>query len=439
MKNTSVFQIVVLAVFILIAIVGVAIFAGFGGSNKNAVPKATIWGTVPGGVVNEVVRNVNVKSTVIEVTYIQKDPETFENDFINALAEGKGPDVVLLNDDLLYKERNKLQPIPFKTYPERDFLNTFIDGAKLFDTKDGLLGIPVSIDPIVMYWNKNIFAGAGVPRAPITWAEVSTIGPAIIKKTDTSTITTSLIPFGEVSNVHNAKNILATLLFQAGNPIAEKDTATGDIHSVIDAADRTDTTSSKTPAESVVDFYTSFANPSKALYTWNLSLPDSLDYFLAGKLALYFGLASELTAIQNKNPNLNYDVALVPQNVAGSASSVPVTYGKMTALAVVKQTKNVAGAVGVISNLTTADSITQWSTLLSLPPVRRDLLLEQPKDAYMAVFNKAAIQSQSWYDPDPEATDKIFQDMIESVTTGKREISDSITDARQKLERLYKK
>ena len=437
MKNISVFQIVVLALFIFVAIVGIAIFAGFGGLAQTTIPKAVVWGTVPGGVVNEVVRNINANSTVIEVTYVQKDPETFEGDFVNALAEGTGPDAILISDDMLYSQRNKLQPIPFTAFSERDYENTFIDGAKLFVGKNGILGVPFMVDPLVMYWNKNIFAAAGVSRAPLTWDELSLAGKSIIKRSDSSTIQTALVPFGEYSNVTNAKEVLATLFFQSGNPITQRDPVDDAVHCVIDqtSSANSDSTGGQSQAENILDFYTSFSNPSKELYTWNKSMPNSIDAFLSGKLAVYFGYASEYNRIQDKNPNLNYDVAQVPQTQNGT----PVVFGKITAFAIVKQTKNFAGALGVISKMTEAVPIKALTDLTQLPSVRRDMLTQPAKDAAATVFNRAAIQSKSWFDPSPESTDTIFLDMIESVTSGRKKIGDSITDARARMDRLLKK
>jgi ABC-type glycerol-3-phosphate transport system substrate-binding protein len=433
MKNISTFQIAFMAIFILIAITGIAVFAGFGGSSKAAVPKATIWGTVPGYYVNEMVRNINIRSTVIDVTYVEKDPETFQADFVNALAEGNGPDAVLLDDDMLYSQKNKLQAIPFTTFPERDYLSTFLDGASIFVAKDGILGVPLSVDPMVMYYNKNILARNAVSRPPQTWKEMNQIGPSIIQRTDTSNITQALVPFGEYSNVKNAKEILATLFFQSGNNITEKNPLTDDVYSVIDkdlgkSADETSATAS------VLDFYTSFANPSKPLYTWNRSLPNSEAAFLSGNLAFYFGYASELQHLQDKNPNLNFDVAQIPQEVGGT----PNVYGKLTAFAIVKNSKNPAGALGVISKLTEKDSIVLWRDLYNLPPVRRDLLAEPAKDAYMTVFYRAAIQAKSWYDPSPADSDIVFKDMVESITSGKDKLSNAVGDAKLKLDKLLK-
>lgn len=438
MKNISVFQIVVLAFFVFVAIVGIAIFAGFGGLAQTVIPKAVVWGTVPGGVVNEVVRNINANSTVIEVTYVQKDPETFEAEFVNSLAEGTGPDAVLISDDMLYTQRNKLKPIPFTVLTERDFENTFIDGAKLFVGKDGILGIPFIVDPMVMYWNKSIFAGAGVSRAPLTWDELSLAGKSIIKRNDSSSIQTALVPFGEYSNVTNAKGILATLFFQSGNPITQKDPVDDVVRCVMDqtsSSAATVGTAGQSQAEAIIDFYTSFSNPSKELYTWNKSMPNSIDAFLAGKLAIYFGYASEYNRIQDKNPNLNYDVAQVPE----TANGYPAVFGKITAFAIVKQTRNFSGALGVVSKMTEQVPLKALADLTQLPPVRRDMLAQPTKNSASTVFNRAAVQSKSWFDPSPEATDSIFLDMIESVTSGRKKVGDSITDARTRMDRLLKK
>ncbi len=429
MKNVSVFQIVILSVFIFVAIVGIAIFAGFGGTNKVAIPRATIWGTVSGGMVAELVRTINIKETVIEVNYVEKDPETFERDFVNALAEGNGPDAVLLTDDLLYAERNKLQPIPVQTLDTRTFLNTYIDAAKLLVVKDGILGVPFMIDPMVTYWNKNIFSFAGVSRPPYKWTELSLMAPAIIKKTDTSQITQSLVALGEYGNVNHAKEILVSLFMQAGNKISAVNPTNGVTYSIIDNKDN----SMIVGPDTLIEFFGSFANPSNPLYSWNRSMNSSLQAFLDGKLALYFGYASELSKIQEKNPNLNFDVAPFPNDPQG----YPSVYGKLTAFSIVKRAKNPSGAFAVIMKLTSPEVLKSLSDLNRLPPVRREMLTEKPEDPFMAIFYKSAIQSESWYDPDPTESDRIFADLVDSITTGKKKATNAISETSEKLDRLY--
>jgi ABC-type glycerol-3-phosphate transport system substrate-binding protein len=416
-----------------VAIVGIAIFAGFGGTNNIGTPSATIWGILPSQHITEVVRTLNLTSTKLNVTYVQKDPATYEAELINALAENRGPDIALLDDSMLYSQRNKIQPIPFSVFPERDYLNTFIDASNIFVDKYGILAVPVAIDPLVMYWNKNIFTAAGLANPPKTWVDFQANAPSIIKKTDSSTIIQSYTELGGYSNVTNAKEILATLLFQLGNPITQVNPDTDVVFPVIDQS--SDKTAAKKPIESAVSFYTLFANPSNTAYSWNLSMPESRQAFLANKLAIYFGYASELPQIQDKNPNLNFDVAEVPQD----ANTIPATYGKVTGMAIMRTTKNYAGALAVISALVSKGPIDQWSELSELPPVRRDSISEGSQNPYMTIFERAAVKSKSWYDPNPKQSDVAFGDMVESITTGRKPPSGAISDLVGILNRLFGK
>lgn len=110
----------------------------------------------------------------------------------------------------------------------------------------------------------------------------------------------------------------------------------------------------------------------------------------------------------------------------------------MTAFAIVKNSRNFNGALGVISKLTEKASIELWRDTYNLPPVRRDLLAEPADDPYMTVFYRSAIQSKSWHDPNPAESDIVFRDMIESITSGRDKLSNAVGDAKLKLDRLLK-
>jgi hypothetical protein len=56
----------------------------------------------------------------------------------------------------------------------------------------------------------------------------------------------------------------------------------------------------------------------------------------------------------------------------------------------------------------------------------------------MTVFYRAAIQSKAWYDPNPTESDRVFRDMIESITSGREKLSNAVGDAKLKLDRLLK-
>ena len=108
-------------------------------------------------------------------------------------------------------------------------------------------------------------------------------------------------------------------------------------------------------------FYTEFSNPSKTVYSWNRSLPSSRDMFARGGLAVYFGYGGEITGLREKNPHLNFDIAPVPQIRDRRTQK---TFGRMTALAVAKNSSNVETAFAVAYALTGATVSRQIGDIL---------------------------------------------------------------------------
>lgn len=222
------------------------------------------------------------------------------------------------------------------------------------------------------------------------------------------------------------------MLLQSGNTITAGSSSA--LATVLGAA----TAGGESTARSLVTFYGEFANPSSLYYSWNEAKPESFDAFVAGDLALYFGYASELPTILAKNPNLNFDVALVPQikNVATQK-----TYVDLTGIAISKFSKNPITAFVVASEMTGKDFSETLAEEDVTPSVRRDLLKTATTvdDAYRAVFNNSAIVGATWIDPNSAETDSIFRTMIKSYTSGAASASEAVRDANSALELLIKR
>lgn len=428
----SSFRIATIAVFVVFAVVGVIAFSGFGGfgKNNNAIGKVEIWGTVDQGIMNTLLNDIRIKDDSFDkVSYIQKDESTYSNEFVEALASGAGPDLFLLPHNLIVRHKDKIIEIPYKSFSEREFKNTFIEEGELYLTKTGVLGLPFIIDPMVMYWNRDIFQTAGIANPPFYWDELFVLSPKITQRDLASNITRSFVALGEFSNVKSAKEILSALIIQSGNPIVAFQDK--DLKSVI----RENFGFATSPAAAAVRFYTEFSNPVKSVYSWNRSLPNSKQFFASGDLGIYFGFASELPEIIRINPNLNFDISALPQLRDADRR---VTYGKMNAFAIPKASKNPNGAFAVGLSLTNAVNVAAFSGAIGLPPVRRDLLASKPTDAFASVFYDAALISKAWLEPDSAKTDDIFQNMIESVTSGRAQLSEAIKIADEELNLLLR-
>lgn len=423
------FQVILTTIFILVAVAGVITFAFTGAANKQVTPRAVVWGPIPQESFAQLISNINIDGSVAEIAYEYHDPKKIDNDFVNALAEGGGPDIIIFPDSKFLKYRNKLYNIPYANFPERQYLDTYLDSASVFLGKDGVWALPFSVDPLVMYWNKAAFNAEGLTSPPKKWAELASFAEKIIKKNPVGGISKAIVAMGEYRNINNAKDILTTLIFQLRNPISSPgDLDRDEIKYVVDQKGSGD-------AASAVDYYTSFSNPSNPSYSWNRSFPNASDAFSAGDLALYFGKASELNSIRVGNPNLYFDAAQMP------ASEDPVganrTKATIYVMALVKNTKNLSGGFSALNYLTSSSSQKFWADLTGLPPARRDLLSNPPSNPFQAVFYKSAIQSQTWLDPEPEQSNSAFQDMIESISAGKLKPNEVVTPFVNRLSNIY--
>lgn len=416
------FQIVLTGIFALAIVVGIGLFALSKSSGTAQSSNLVVWGTVAPEVFNAAYKNSSISgNNLIKISYVQKDAASFDTDFVNALADGVGPDIVILREDMMYKDRDKIFTIPYANYNQGTFDNNFISEGDLFLTSTGVTALPFMVDPMVMYWNKDMFTNNLVAQTPQYWDQMPGLVNTITRKDTGGTVTQSALALGEYDNVTNAKGIISMLLLQAGTPI----TAHGQDGSVVSVLNN-QFNMPVAPSTSAINFYTQFANPTSPTYTWNRSLPSSLTFFLSGDLAMYFGFASEIASIQQKNSNLNFGVTYVPQIRNGARK---IVFAHMYGLAIVKQSKQIAGAFTAVSGLTEPAALSAVAAATNLPPVLRSVLANKPTAPYLQVFYNSALLSGSWIDPDSVASSNTFRAMINSIESGTAQTSEALNTA----------
>lgn len=428
----TLFQIIVLGIFGVFAVGGMVYFAtGSYGSSASQIGEVLIWGTLDDRSFNAVVRALAEDDQRLQkVIYEEKDARTFRTDLSEAIANGRGPDLYILSHDNIMKDEGKIVPFPLVAengnplipVAERTFRDTFIDGAELFLTPSGTLGIPIAVDPLVLYYNRDLLATAGFAAPPKTWNEVFDIAEKVTRKNEAKTITKSGVAFGEYENVSHAREIIATLMLQAGSPITERDDQ-GRVRPAV-AASALDVVQ---PVQSALRFYTEFANPAKTVYSWNRALPESRVAFGNGDVGLYVGFAGELPLIRAQNPNLNFGISVIPQI---KETSRAVTYGRIYAFSVPRGSLNPVGAAQVAFVLAQSNPSQLLAQAAGIPSPRRDVLAARA-DGNESIFRDSAIISHGWLDPDPDRSGVIFRGMIEGATSGGTRLS----EATQRMER----
>lgn len=362
------------------------------------------------------------------VKYTKKNPANFEDDLLNAIARGASPDLIVFPSDFLKKDKDILAAAPSITITEREISQQFVDSAQAFlGPKNEVMGIPIYAEPLMLYYNKDIFTENFVTLPPETWNEVLDLSGKMTRKDDSGNILISGAALGRAVNIKNAATILTALLLQAGDTIYK---STGELM-LGDLPDGV-TNSQLRPAESALLFFSDFANPAKVAQSWSAALPDSRDMFAAGKLAMYFGSNRDFDIIKTQNPHLNFAVAPLPQL---SKTAVPITTGALYALAVPKASKAKAQqlAWALAKYLTSKDISAAYAKDKDDVSTRRDVLSSYSGDSIKSVFASSVLALRLWPNPNPAKSESILRALIEDVALGKGTIRESLDRAKAKF------
>ena len=425
MKSSN-FQIIIMVVFIFAGIIGLLVFSGklpIGRKgSEGSGGTVVLWGTAKSMDIIGAIETFNKSNPNYVVKYVQKSPDTYNDDLVNALASGVGPDLYFLPNDLAYSYKSRITRVPYSVFPINAYKSKFASAGDIFLTSQGILAFPISVDPLVMYYNRTILDANGIVYPPTYWDEFPNLVSTLTKRDSSNNITSTAVALGQFSNITNAKDIISTLFMQSGNPIVSEQNGsfTSTLSNSVD----------EQKLSNDLDFYTEFSDPLKNTYSWNRSLQNSKDAFSAETLAFYFGYASELQSLLNKNPNENFAVAPMPQF---RNSNTKITSAIVTGIAVSSFSKNFNSAFTVASLMSTSDFAAQYAKATGTVPVRRDLLAVKPTDEYSPVFYDSALYGKSWLDPSPTISDSIFDDMINSILSNRLNSDQALKDANNKL------
>ncbi|OGG93971.1 hypothetical protein A2609_02405 [Candidatus Kaiserbacteria bacterium RIFOXYD1_FULL_47_14] len=427
----SLFQGILFGVFIFAALVGLFVFATYSnsGNSRNAVGTVVIWGILPTEEMQSALTAAAQSEPLLKnVSYVRKNSATLASDLASAIATGFAPDLVLASQEELRSIAKFIAPIPSGSLSTSAFANTFIEEASIFAAPSGYYGIPFLVDPLVLFSNRAILASSGIAKPPTTWEALMGLVPSVAILSPSRQITRGLIALGTYDNVHNARGILSALFIQAGVPISSHSSV-----GTLTANLGTNTSSGVPSGESVLGFYTQFADPSKVSYTWNASLQDSQQMFQNGDLALYLGYASEAKFFKTANPNLNFSVTPLPQPATATIKSA---FGLVYAFMIPRGANNSSGAYQTAVLLTNVAEQNAAVSATGLAPVVLNELATVPADSASAVAYAEALYSKGWLSPTPADTDAVFSGMITDVISGRSSLSVALVSAERSLTAL---
>jgi ABC-type glycerol-3-phosphate transport system substrate-binding protein len=299
-------------VIVIIGLIFLAAGCGGGGNTVNNGPIIlTVWKTFEDSQnLQPLFDMYTQKHPNVQIVYSKKNYETYEQDLLNALASGQGPDIFSIHNDWLPKFLDKTTPAPEKTFSLRDYKTDFVDVVvEDFTHEDKIYGTALAVDSLGLYYNKDILGSVGIATPPKTWGELSSQVQRIKKADGRGYFTTSGVAMGNTSNINRAVDILYLLMLQKRVQAYTPDKQRPSFADSFQDKNNNYTN----PGLTALTFYTSFANPSSINYNWNARSDYSVDAFTNGRAAFMFSYAYMAQTIKLKNANLNFDVAPVPQ------------------------------------------------------------------------------------------------------------------------------
>ena len=221
--NLSRSQLIILGSVLFVVLFVAGIFTGvLPGARKlgQQLPDITlkIWGVDDQVLFQDNLGSYQALRANVHVNYEQINPATYEQDIINALAAGSGPDIIMFNNSWLPKHYNKLVSLKdtqltlkslkeiFPTVVEQDFA----PGGKIY-------ALPLYIDTLALFYNQDTFDKNGIAVPPKDWLDFQNLIPKLRQKDSFGKLIKPAVAIGGSNDtVDKASDLLMLLMLQAG-------------------------------------------------------------------------------------------------------------------------------------------------------------------------------------------------------------------------------
>lgn len=414
----------------------------------------------------------------ITIKYRKLNYDEYEKELLEAWAEDRGPDIFSVHNTWLKKYQNKIEPLPDEitmAYPivkgtvkketitemrtnkslglkklKDEFVDAVYDDAviKIKNEKSGameekIFALPLSVDTLAMYYNKELLNNAGIIEPPAYWdKEFQQAVKKLTKQNAKGQIIQPGVALGGSANIDRYSDILSVLMMQNGAVMMDEYGAV-----TFNQVPPNLKSQGYNPGLEALLFYTDFANPAKEVYCWNKTLDNSLDMFSRGNLALMFGYSYHLPQINARASKLNFSVAKLPQ-IKGNSQIVnfanywletvskkiltnPENLKKGADYAALKKD----AAWDFIQFAAKAENVKSYLEKTRTPTALRSLVNEQLDDIDIGVFAEQVLTAKSWYrGADYNAAEKIIGEMIDGAVLGQDEIGNIIDTGAKKVQ-----
>ncbi|MEK7643045.1 MAG: extracellular solute-binding protein [Patescibacteria group bacterium] len=426
----NIVQVIVIGLCIIAVILAILFWSGIIGPQRGTVDpgggqafsgEVRVWGTLPSDSYIDFFTEYEASKN-IRVSYSQHAPEKFTEEIVRAIARREGPDVVLIDIDWITSNYDILTPTPPEVMQPQEFRNTFIDASEVdLVREDKIWGFPIGIDPLVLYWNKDIFNANSIPLPPKNWNEVLTQSNTIKRIKDGGVVGQAGIALGRSRNIPLYKEIVSLLLLQLGGSIENQ---AGEL--ILNSPSNQDV------GGRVFRFFTDFGKSGTEAYSWTTALPPPRVLFSQGKLGMMLDYLSYESQLREQNPHISFDIAPLPQP---QGNEVPIYYATTNAVAVLVGSPNIAPAWQFAKSISGAGGVQRLLVQHVINvPARRDQLntlafTENPRHELLRTI---ALNTRRPINTHTQRNSNLIADIIEAIANGQLSSEIAISQALEK-------
>lgn len=393
----------------------------------------------------------------VRINYRKLRYEEYENELLNALAEDRGPDILSIHNTWIRKYQNKLAPLPAqitmafpvekgpvkkeiipelrtsKTLSLKDVKDKYLDvvyGDVVLDDNQ-IYALPLSVDTLVLYYNRDLFNNTGIIEAPKYWNKTFQQNVKKLTLQDSvEGIVQSGIAMGAADNIERFSDILSVLMMQNGSVMMDGSQVQ---FNVTPSATRGN---NYNPGLEALRFYIDFSNPGKEVYAWNEELQNSLTLFTSGKVAMMFGYSYHLPIIKAQAPKLNFSISSLPQI---ENSPIEVNFANYWVEGVSKKSKNQAAAWDFILFMSKEEQIKGYLEKTKKPTALRSLIKWQQESDELSVFANQLLTAKSWYKgKDSNAAETALAEMVSAARQNPNKLIDALNTGAAKVQQTIK-
>jgi len=379
----------------------------------------------------------------VTIVYEKKDVADYEEVFTNAIAGGKGPDILSLPNDWLVKHKDKLIAAPETVMKLEEYQEQFVEIANNDAVIDNqIYGMPLYTDSLALYYNSEITGDALVrlreanpggdlsaqqlllTRPPTNWTDLIE-AVKLITQRNGNDVTVAGIAMGTAETTLNSAAILQALMLQNGSTMTNVDRSAASFH----LPSETQTGKQYFPGTEALDFFTAFAKTDRTVYNWNDRMGSSLEAFMNKKAAMMINFKYVQQDLRQRAPTLRFDVAPLPQ-IKGPTNP-PANVASYMVETVTKDADNPDVAWGLVKHMANPSQVASYRTV-----TRRTSAIRRQVEGGSDPFAIGIENAKSVYKPDAKKYDDSFREMIRAVVDLRQPPQTAIDVAANKVTQL---